>query len=76
MSGIAHLIQNSLPVSSNNTPVVKQIELNKNVLNSLHKFNTPSSSLKRFLEEKTGVEKVYYTLKEVSNHSPATKYLS
>ena len=46
------------------SPVVTPVELNKNLLNTLFKFN-PLSKLKRFLVSKTGVEKTYYSLAEI-----------
>ena len=46
------------------SPVVTPVELNKNLLNTLFKFN-PLSKLKCFLVSKTGVEKTYYSLAEI-----------
>lgn len=48
----------------NNAAVVTPVELNKNLLNTLFKFQ-PLSKLKRFLISKTGVEKTYYSLAEI-----------
>ena len=66
MSGVAQqtfLIQNNT-MNTNNSAVVTPVELNKNLLNTLFKFN-PLSKLKRFLVNKTGVEKTYYSLAEI-----------
>ena len=46
------------------SPVMTPVELNKNLLNTLFKFN-PLSKLKCFLVSKTGVEKTYYSLAEI-----------
>jgi len=51
-------------MNTNNSAVVTPVELNKNLLNTLFKFN-PLSKLKRFLVNKTGVEKTYYSLAEI-----------
>jgi len=58
-----YLIQNSSAMSTN-AAVVTPVELNKNLLNTLFKFQ-PLSKLKRFLISKTGVEKTYYSLAEI-----------
>ena len=66
MSGVAQqtfLLQNNT-MNTNNSAVVTPVELNKNLLNTLFKFN-PLSKLKRFLVNKTGIEKTYYSLAEV-----------
>ena len=63
MSGVAQqtfLIQNNT-MNTNNSAVVTPVELNKN---TLFKFN-PLSKLKRFLVNKTGVEKTYYSLAKI-----------
>ena len=57
------LLQNST-MSGNNAAVLTPVELNKNLLNTLFKFN-PLAKLKSFLIGKTGVEKTYYSLAEV-----------
>ena len=44
--------------------VATPVELNRNPLKTLFKFN-PMSKLKRFLITKTGVEKTYYSLTEI-----------
>eukprot|EP00092_Neocalanus_flemingeri_P026852 GFUD01029108.1.p1 GENE.GFUD01029108.1~~GFUD01029108.1.p1 ORF type:complete len:726 (+),score=117.49 GFUD01029108.1:126-2303(+) len=49
---------------SSNAAVITPVELNKNLLNTLFKFQ-PLSKLKRFLISKTGVEKTYYSLAEI-----------
>jgi len=49
---------------NSNNAVVTPVELNKNLLNTLFKFN-PMSRLKSFLITKTGVEKTYYSLAEI-----------
>ena len=59
------LIQNPT-MNLNNAAVVTPVELNRNLLNTLFKFQ-PLSKLKRFLIRKTGVEKTYYSLAEVSS---------
>ena len=57
-------------ISTCNSTVIAPTEfnmmtmLNKNLLNTIFKFN-PFSKLKRFLVKKTGVEKTYYSLAEV-----------
>ena len=48
----------------NTTALLEPVELNKNLLNTLYKFQ-PLSKLKRFLISKTGVEKTYYSLAEI-----------
>ena len=61
MSGVAQqnfLLQNNA-MNTNNSGVVTPVELNKNLLNTLFKFN-PLSKLKRFLVNKTGVEKLIF----------------
>jgi hypothetical protein len=57
------LLQNST-MSGNNAAVLTPVELNKNLLNTLFKFN-PLAKLKSFLIGKTGVEKTYYSLAEI-----------
>ena len=57
------LLQNNT-MNTNNSAVITPVELNKNLLNTLFKFN-PLSKLKRFLIDKTGVEKTFYSLAEV-----------
>jgi len=47
-----------------NPAIMTNVELNKNLLNTLFKFQ-PMSKLKRFIMEKTGVEKNLYTLAEI-----------
>ena len=49
----------------NNAPLLKPVELNENHQHTLFKFNS-SSKLKSFVISKTGVEKTYYSLAEVS----------
>jgi len=66
MSGVAQqpfLLQNNT-MNTNNSAVITPVELNKNLLNTLFKFN-PLSKLKRFLIDKTGVEKTFYSLAEI-----------
>jgi len=61
-----YLIQNSAGTMAPNADaaVVTPVELNRNLLNTLFKFQ-PLSKLKRFLISKTGVEKTYYSLAEI-----------
>ena len=56
------LIQN--PTMNSPNAVATPVELNRNLLKTLFKFN-PMSRLKIFLITKTGVEKPYYSLKEI-----------
>jgi len=51
-------------MSGDNAAVLTPVELNKNLLNTLFKFN-PLAKLKSFLINKTGVEKTYYSLAEI-----------
>ena len=51
-------------MKTSNSAVITHVELNQNLLNTLFKFN-PLSKLKRFLSDKTGVEKAFYSLAEI-----------
>ena len=51
-------------MNTSNSAVITHVELNQNLLNTLFKFN-PLSKLKRFLSDKTGVEKAFYSLAEI-----------
>ena len=51
-------------IDLSNAAVMTPIELNRNLLNTLFKFQ-PLSKLKSFLISKTGVEKTYYSLAEI-----------
>ena len=51
-------------MKTSNSAVITHVELNQNLLNTLFKFN-PLSKLKRFLSDKTGVEKALYSLAEI-----------
>ena len=51
-------------MKTSNSAVITHVEINQNLLNTLFKFN-PLSKLKRFLSDKTGVEKALYSLAEI-----------
>ena len=48
-----------------NTSVIDPVKLNRMALDQLNKFTNPEDLLKKFITKRTGVEKVYYRLKEI-----------
>jgi hypothetical protein len=68
-------IINNPTMNLNNAAVVTPVEVNKNLLNTIFKFQ-PLSKLKSFLISKTGVEKTYYSLAEVSSNQKLYNFIT